>query len=69
MEELVSSAVARRGKLLRWTLANYGVIELRASGALITLHGRQRKQRRSAWIPLADWRLPARATTNRNRST
>jgi len=65
--EVISSAVARRGKILRWRLANYGLLELRADAAQITLHGRQRKQRRSARIALADWRLPRGAATNRDR--
>ncbi len=63
--EVVSSAVARRGKLLRWKLANYGVLELLPDGVQVTLRGRQRKQSRDAWIPLAKWRLPAGASTAR----
>lgn len=63
--EVISSAVARVGKILRWKLANYGVLELRADGVQVTLRGRQKKQRRDAFIPLADWRVPKGTRTNR----
>ena len=65
--EVVSSAVARRGKLVGWRLANYGVLELKPDGVRVKLRGRQRKQRRDAWIPLAEWRVKKSERTNRNR--
>ncbi len=65
--EVISSAVARIGKVMRWKLANYGVLELRPGGVRVKLRGRQPKQRRDAWIPLDDWRIPRDERTNRNR--
>jgi alkaline phosphatase D len=65
--EVVSSAVARVGKLVRWKLANYGVLELKEDGARVKLRGRQKKQKRDAWIPLGAWRVAKRERTNRNR--
>jgi alkaline phosphatase D len=61
--EVVSSAVARRGKIKGWKLGNYGVLELQPDGARVKLRGRQKKQKHDAWIPLADWRLPAGVAT------
>ena len=63
--EIVSSAVARRGKVMGWTLGNYGVLELQADGVRVKLRGRQPKQRHDVWVPLADWRLPPGASTAR----
>jgi phosphodiesterase/alkaline phosphatase D-like protein len=65
--EVISSAVARVGKIMRWKLANYGVLELGADGVQVTLRGKQKKQRRDAFIPLADWRVPKSKRTNRKR--
>jgi alkaline phosphatase D len=65
--EVVSSAVARIGKIMRWKLGNYGVLELKQSGVRVKLRGRQKKQRRDAWIPLDAWRVPKGERTNRNR--
>ena len=65
--EVVSSAVARVGKIVRWKLANYGVLELRPDGVRVKLRGKQKKQRRDAFVPLADWRVRKAARTNRNR--
>jgi hypothetical protein len=65
--EVVSSAVARVGKLVGWKLANYGVLELRPDGVRVKLRGRQKKQRRDAFVPLDDWRLPKSVRTQRNR--
>jgi alkaline phosphatase D len=65
--EVVSSAAARRGKVMGWKLGNYGVLELEPAGVQVNLHGRQDKQVREAWIPLAGWKLEKRARTNRNR--
>jgi phosphodiesterase/alkaline phosphatase D-like protein len=64
--EVVSSGVARRGKIVGWKLANYGVLELNPEGARVKLRGRQKKQKRDAWIALADWRVASAARTNRN---
>ncbi|MFI5318358.1 MAG: alkaline phosphatase D family protein [Myxococcota bacterium] len=65
--EVVSSAVARIGKIMRWKLGNYGVLELKRDGVRVKLRGRQKKQRRDAWIPLDAWRVAKRERTNRNR--
>jgi alkaline phosphatase D len=66
--EVISSAVARLGKVKGWKLGNYGVLELLPDGVRVKLRGRQKKQRHDAWIPLADWRLPAGAATARTRT-
>jgi phosphodiesterase/alkaline phosphatase D-like protein len=65
--EVVSSAVARVGKIVRWKLANYGVLELKPDGVRVKLRGKQKKQKRDAWIPLDAWRVEKGARTNRNR--
>jgi alkaline phosphatase D len=65
--EVVSSAVARVGKIVRWKLANYGVLELEEDGVRVKLRGRQKKQKRDAWIPLAAWGVAKSERTNRNR--
>ncbi len=65
--EVVSSAAARIGKIMRWKLGNYGVLELREDGVRVKLRGRQKKQRRDAWIALDAWHLGPKARTNRNR--
>lgn len=65
--EVISSAVARTGKLMRWKLGNYGVLELKPDGVRVKLRGRQEKQKRDAWIALSAWRISERERTNRNR--
>lgn len=63
--EVVSSAVARLGKVMGWTLGNYGVLDLQPDGVRVRLRGRQRKQKHDVWVSLADWRLPTGASTAR----
>jgi len=63
--EVVSSAVARLGKVKGWTLGNYGVLDLQPDGVRVRLRGRQRKQKHDVFIPLADWRLPTGSSTAR----
>ncbi len=65
--EVVSSAAARRGKIVGWKLANYGLLELKPDGVRVKLRGGQKKQVQDAWIPLADWRVATAQRTNRNR--